>query len=354
MRKGMTMLALAIVVVASFCGCDKVTDGRSKYSALGYGGWGQPADDGGGGPSARRDTTILVSGVVFKDGYDWRSDTLYKKADGYLVLLRNGEPVLSLKAGSGNGISLDPDMHHLIGGHLYTEYAGTDKTIIGMDGDILFSYYGREMLCGLLVEGKDVYTLGADRGGDGFTLRKNGTEMLSRREGKVLGRMSENPAYPGGALYRDRGHLCFCYSRKPASGGGDTECVMVIDGEESAFPLANPSSFDIRIVDGSPLIIPKGGSYDRRYSFSDGKYTAEVISYNDRTLSASSGYARFPRKLSEQYYFFSSRNAFLLGRTLFMAVTPVKQGSPFIWINGETRYCDINGFLTGIEASVGP
>lgn len=353
MRGRRILMALAMVAPVLWGGCDKDPDGRSKYSILGYGGWGKP-DAGGGVPGVRKDTTIFVSGVVFEDGYDWRSDTLFRRTDGYLVLFRNDEPVLVLEAGPKQGISLDPDMHHLLDGHLVTEYSDVDRTTIKMDGKTLFSYYGREMLRGLLVEGEDVYTLGADRSGGGFTLRKNGKEIMSRKQGTVLGRMAENPAYPGGALYRDHQHLCFCYSRESASGSKEKECVMVVDCEETAFVLEDPSSFEIRIVDGKPVIVPKSASYDRRYSYRDGSAAAEVVSYNDRTLSASSGYARFPRKLSDKYYFFSARNAFLTGNTLFLAATPVKEGYPFIWVNGETRYYEINGFLTGVEASVSP
>lgn len=348
------LMALALVAPVLWGGCDKDQDGRSKYCALGYGGWGMPGTDGGGVSGVRKDTTIYVSGVVFKDGYDWRSDTLFRRTDGYLVLFKNDEPVLTLEGGSKQGTSLDPDMHHLMDGHLFTEYSDADRTTIKMDGKTLFSYYGREMLRGLLLEGEDVYTLGASRSGNGFSLRKNGVELLSRKEGTVLGRMAENPAYPGGALYRDHQHLCFCYSREAASGNNEKECVMVVDCEETAFVLENPSSFEIRIVDGKPVIVPKSASYDRRYSYHDGSSAAEVVSYNDRTLSASSGNARFPRKLSDKYYFFSARNAFLSGNTLFLAVTPVNEGYPFIWVNGETRYYEINGFLTGVEVSVGP
>ena len=129
---------------------------------------------------------------------------------------------------------------------------------------------------------------------------------------------------------------------------------MVIDGEETAFPLNNLSSFEIRISEGKPVITPKSASDDITYSYRDGSSVAEVTSYHDRPLSAFSGYARFPRRLSEKYYFFSARNAFLSGNTLFMAVTPINNGYPFIWVNGETRYYEINGFLTGVEASISP
>lgn len=351
MRKNVILMALAMFALALPVGCDKEPDGRSKYSTLGYGGWGR-TDNGGGISGFRKDTALYVTGVVFDEGYDWRSDTLYRRTDGYLALFKNDELVLALEAGPKQRISLDPDMHHLIDGHLYTEYSDDSKTTIGRDGKALFSYYDREILCGLLVEGEDVYTLGASRIGNGFSLRKNGIELMSRREGSIIGRMAENPAYPGGALYKDHQSLCFCYSRESQSVG--KECVMVIDGTETAFPFNNPSSFDIRIVDGNPLITPKNSSYDRRYTYTDGVSTAEVISYNDRTLSASSAYARFPRKLSEKYYFFSSANAFLMEGTLFMAVTPQKEGYPFIWENGETRRYEINGFLTGVEVSVSP
>ena len=211
-------MALAVFAIVLIGGCDKDPDGRSKYGTLGYGGWGRP-DDSGVGAGVRKDTVLYVSGVVFDDGYDWRSDTLYRRTDGYLVLFRNDEFLQILEAGSKQRISLDPDMHHLLGGHLYTEYSDGDRTTIGCDGKTLFSYYGREMLRGLLVEGKDVYTLGANRDGSGFSFRKNGNEILSRRDGTIIGRMSENPAYPGGALYRDHHSLCFCYSRESASGG---------------------------------------------------------------------------------------------------------------------------------------
>lgn len=301
------------------------------------------------------DTTVYVSAVVFNDGYDWRADTLYQRATGCVVLFRNGEEILSIEAGAGRKVSLDPDLHHLMDGHLYTEYSGSENTTVTRDGKELFTYPGREFLCGLLVEGRDVFTLGASRSGKGFSLRKNGMEMMSGRDGVVLGRLSETPSFPTGALYRDGGSLCFCYRRPSEAAGGMDECVMVIDGQESSFGLPDAASYDIRIVDGKPDIKPKNTMPDRRYNYSDGSYVAQVVSYADGTFSANGPRERFPHKMYDRYYFFSAANAFLLGSVLYVAVTPVQQGkAPFLWVNAEGFTYDINGFLTGVEASVGP
>lgn len=109
-------------------------------------------------PSVETDTTIFVSAIIMNDDYDWRRDTAKRTCGCELVLLKDKEKILSLEVSEDNFISPDPDMHHIIDGHLYTDFSTKCETIIKCDGSIILRYPGREYLCGLLLKDGFIYT----------------------------------------------------------------------------------------------------------------------------------------------------------------------------------------------------
>jgi hypothetical protein len=175
---------------------------------------GKPHDNGKPYVS---DTSVYLTALEFPRGYDWKKDTLYGKVNCKLVLFKNGSRTLELPAKFDSGISPDPDTHRVIEGYLYTDYCTDGETIISRDGRSLFHYQGEELMSGFLVKDGDVYTLGQDRSGHGFSFRKNGKSILKKENGEIMGGMYDS-AYENGALYESGGHLYFSYYNTSISG----------------------------------------------------------------------------------------------------------------------------------------
>lgn len=310
-------------------------------------------DGGGGAPThARYDTSVFVTAVSFPEDYDWRRDTSLGNVRGSIELYRNGEKVLSVPAGAGSLARLDPDLHHLMGGHLYTESCTEGETVVGRDGEELFSYPGRELLCGLLVEEDDVYTLGQNRSGNGFSLRCNGVEIMSNGKGCIAVHMSDNPEYPTGALYRDGGHLYFSYRESLTAGSGKV-WYIVEDGEETPVETGAGGVYDIRVRNGIMQVKNMVQSSMRHWAYSDDTWSAGMNLYGDGQVivfapSGSSAWYLSPA------LFFSFRNAFLCGRHFYIGVNPSDTGEgPYLWRDGEIVFRpDINGFITAVEVVV--
>lgn len=352
-RTAVTALFAAVLFL---CGCEKqAVEGaahKSRLEAMGgvrhYG----KVDDGTG-RSQKSDTVVYVSAVSFPEGYDWRRDSCYGEVNGRIMLFKDGVPEISVDAGAGHGVSLDPDRHHLMGGRLYTESLSGDRTSIGRDGVELFGYAGRENLCGLLVEGDEVYTLGQRLGG-GFALRRNGEILYSRESGTVAAHMSDNCDYRTGALYRDSGHLYFSYCL-PVDDG--YSWYIVEDGKESRVDTQSKGWLDIRVKDGETVISPVSSSQMTYYIYNGDIAGATVsIRRSDGSLWAigpGNRHADLPG--SGYYYFFSFRNAFVLGKRFYIATTDKEKGTaPFLWQDGAVTTLGINGFVTEVEALVLP
>ena len=200
----------------------------------------------------RRDTTVLVTGVDFPEGYDWRRDTARGDVPCKIVLFKNGERILEVPSGPSTHSCADPDMHWISGGSLYTEFSSADRTFITRNGTDLFSFSGRELICGMIVEGSDVWTLGQDRDGRGFTLRKNGKDILRSESGIIPGRMG-SPLLPTGALYEDEGRKCFAWKTVETVGvAKKTDWHLYCDGEVTDLPYDSSISevFDVRMAGG--------------------------------------------------------------------------------------------------------
>lgn len=128
-------------------------------------------------------STYYVCAVSYPDGYNWINDEEKGSVEARLILYEEETPVLEIPIGDKEEVSSDVDTHHLIGGHLYTNYMADNHTTVKRDGELLFAYSVPERIVGLLVEGNDVYTLGQNPTGKGFSCRKNGEILLAKDNG---------------------------------------------------------------------------------------------------------------------------------------------------------------------------
>lgn len=158
-------------------------------------------------PAPRTDTTLYISALDFDPGYDWVRDTAYGAVPCRIILYENGREINSFPVPDG----YNPDMHHLVGGHIYTEYCTRDETIINRDGEEFLRLKGRECLRGLLVCDKGTYTLSQSRDGKGLFLRLDGDQVFARTSGSAIGDFNDPSYGPGGALYEYDGKVCFSY-----------------------------------------------------------------------------------------------------------------------------------------------
>lgn len=189
------ILLVAAFLTAVSCGLEEVS--RRPQSGAGDV-WLGPGM--GAGKEDPDKTVVYVTAVEYPDGYDWRTDREKGSVKCSLVVYADDVPMMKVAAGDEYEVSADPDMHRMVDGHLYTDYSTELETVIKKDGKEVVRYEGREMICGLLVDGDDIYTLGHPRHGDGFTYRRNGRILLERTAGR---------SFPD--LYTDGGSMCFAF-----------------------------------------------------------------------------------------------------------------------------------------------
>ena len=349
-------IAAAALCLAVCNSCDKSEEGHSHLSRTEAFGDKYKNLRHAGGCSTREsfpaDTVVYVTGVEFDKDYDWRKDTLYGSAGGRIFLMRDGKRIVEIEAGGDTHASTSADKHHLVEGHVYTEFCDASLTYIGKDGQELFSFTGREALRGLIVDGDDIFTLGQGLDGQGLALRRNGETVFSCKEGNVSGQMLDRNEYPSGALYMDGGHMYFSYWRPETAGSPRKSWFIVEDGMETQVSAGPYGLYDIRVSEGSLNIEAKTASQSIYSRFSD---NCLVIAYQDGTLMLKAPGMRNAEITTEKYFYFSFRNSCMFGNTLYVALTPFEKGkAPFIWKNGAVYETDINGFLTGISVSVLP
>ena len=276
------------------------------------------------------DTSIYISFIRMLDDYDWRRDTALRTDGCELVLMKNMQEILRIPVNEENCISPDTDMHHIIDGHLYTDYSTRDETIIKCDGKILLKYPGREYLCGLTYRDGDLYTLGQNRNGGGFSLRKNGEVQYKKTGGYIVGSFTNTTYGTGGALFEVDGELCFTYKQQIS---GKLYKFMVINGmEKEVVPPFDDNDWKYVCT------------VDDDYFFTFGPHTANIRVYKDLKIGA------------YRYYFFTSQCGYLLGDDLYKVLTPLDYDRPALFmINDWAKEIDIgNGYLTGVYVSVKP
>lgn len=180
-----------------------------------------------GADNNRTDTCLYFCAVDFDNSYDWHRDSCCGNAEAEIILFRDFLPIIRIRTGEAYCIGTDPATHHLMDGHLYTEYTNATHTVIKKNGEEVIRYPGREVLKGLIDREGQLWTLGQDKKGEGFTLRCNGDVIFRKNEGIIFGDLAGS-THPG--LYEDNGKICFCYSS-----GSDfyPNLFIVRDGAES-------------------------------------------------------------------------------------------------------------------------
>lgn len=415
MRKTLFIVAALLPAIYS-CEPDfhSIDPYKTRAEALSGG-----SSSGGGGHSGTnpaipvRDTTVWVSGIDFPDGYDWRQDSLYGGVAARVVLLRGQEQVLDLPAGAAQHVSAQADMHHLVDGHLYTEYSDESSTYIKRDGKDLYKFADAECLRSILPFGNDIYTLTQKRSGNGFVLRRGSEILMERDEGVVQGTFGEGAEPQYGALYINDGHICFSYTRRLGSQGSQMAFYIVVDGVEAQqysdkgeIIAARQVGDDICLLTlnrTSGLLMLKVGKHEyviQNQKVSSVKNVAisslngqifmaatilfangnghtgiwiggelqraisgrsVVLRENDTVCYMSENnngdlllYNSNGLKTNEirQHFLFSQNCGQLCGGKLFLATTSSADDHPVLWQDGKSEEIDIHGMLTGISVVV--
>lgn len=205
-EKIMRVLICSIMLMAAVsCGLEEIgTPGRNDGGGI----WTGPGMNAGKDDPDK--TVWYVTLMDYPDGYDWRADCEKGAVRCSLVVLANGIPMMRVPVGDEYETASDPDMHRMVGGHLYTDYSTEEETVIKKDGREIFRYPGREVICGMAVDSSSVYTLGQSREGEGFSYRRNGEVILERARGRTFGR-----------LQRDGDDICFAFA-EPVISASDT------------------------------------------------------------------------------------------------------------------------------------
>ena len=203
------------------------------------------------GSSARADTACYLAAVRFEDGYDWQKDERWGTADYDVILYKDGEAVLTVSSSSGV-CSPDPDLVHIVDGHLLTERADNSSTVIALDGKEILRFEGREVLKGIVFDGDDILTLSHLRSGAGFTFRRNGTVLMEKSDAEVFGDIGDPSYGETGALYMDDGAVSFCYT---AAGGKSKTYCSVRDGVETPENLTyGRTAVDMKVIGGQVIL----------------------------------------------------------------------------------------------------
>lgn len=356
----------------------------------------RPSRDSIPGAPAIQDTSVYFCSVRFPDGYAWQRDTAYGAEPYELLLFKDSEQILCISSEESTCISPDHDTHHIIDGHLYTEYSSMTGTHIGRDGQEIVSFPGREFLKGVLPSGDDLYTLSQQRDGDGFTFRKNGEVLLAKSGCYLFGSM-DNPSYgETGALYLDNGTITFIYRTGNGSG---RKYFCVKDGEEEEITMFARRDFkDIKSCNGIPAaaeislqsimpescnlwMIPSGllvagfmreGTRSFSGIFNPGTCTIQEICSGEATVYCSEKTWRAvnvdtgtgqmeivapgPSIMTESdCYFLSPACAVLLGDKFVYAVSPKEEnGFPKIWTDEGFTEVRVHGYISRVALEISP
>ncbi len=400
--KGLLIFLCGLLLLQS---CEKYTLSRVYRAQVMYnngGGRGTVADST---EAPKGDTSVFVSAVSVPKDYDWRRDSLYGAVPCELRLMKNGVPVFSMQ--TGEIASSSPDTHHILDGHLYTEFASPDGTVICRDGKELFRYPRRETLKGLLVRGEDVYTLGHSLDDGSLNYRRNGEMLLRQDSGEAFGDFSMPGYGRNGALYENGGKVCFCFKTPSA-------CYAVSDGAmynvrtsvsvfrikdmrmfaQATYYVADYASAVMVFSSSRTRTLPTDNAWQRVSLFprdgtvwfaADSPSTAICRPLDQAELGSAgvrfSGNDNFIYEGESRFYsaacdggtlsirndageilfirdstfFFGRNSVFCAGDELYALVNPRERGEPpSVWHRGRTVEYGINGYLTCLEVAVSP
>ena len=182
--------------------------------------WGGPMDGSGSIGGLLESVRYLVA-VDYPKGYDWRADQARENVKCSLVVYVEDSPVMKVPVSLSYQVASDADMHRMAGGNLYTDYCNDYETFIKKNGKSLFAYQGAECLWSLVLCGDDVFTLGENRSGSGFSMRKNGNVVISRERASVIA-----------PLRADGDSLCFGFCEQILNADGKLDRYYSVYGSK--------------------------------------------------------------------------------------------------------------------------
>lgn len=414
LMKKIVLAALAALLLS--CGLEEVSR-RPGYGAgniwvrPGAGSGNDVGNEPGNGNPGKEDegkTVTYITAVDYPEGYDWRLDREKGTVKCSLLVYADDRIVMKVPVGDSHEVSSDPDMHRMTGGHLYTDFSTDSETVIKKDGEEVVRYQGREMICDIVDHGNNIYTLGHDRDGDGFTYRRNGEILLERIEGRSFGR-----------LYVDGNTLSFAFAEAVTSAGDTLERYyifsggkvvqtavrddirrvwdIVLDKGESSYlasvvgigapvlftsgrmqALSLPQSAKAlagRIVgegeslfveglvldggvmtggvwngEGEALVYEAGMTVNAVCSGGEGLHCVLSDTADPTKGVIYRGGERFP--VPEGYMVMGNSPAALVKGILNVGLSPLNGSQPLVWKDGETTPLKINGFISSIMISM--
>ena len=271
MRKNRWMMGLAALAVIS-CGVEEVGR-RPEVNREDI--WTGPGMNAGNGSRE----ICYITCFDYPEGYDWRTDPQKGSVKCSLTVFADGLPMMKVPVGDEYQVSPDPDMHRMIDGHLYTDYCTGSETVIKKDGKTVLRYPASEVLCGMVVKGDTIYTLGHSRHGDGFAYRRNGEIIIERFSGRTFGR-----------LHYDDGRICFAFTEPIISENETIERYYhCADGDISQAALRDDVKkvWDIISYNRDISYIASLTGVEKPVLFLDGRMSALVMPQNAEPLSFS-------------------------------------------------------------------
>lgn len=356
-------------------------------------------------PSTSKKVTYITA-FNYPQNYDWAADPERGTVKCSLVVFREGTPILKVPVGDEYKVSPDPDMHRVIDGHLYTDYSTDEITLIKKDGKPLIEYPAPEMICDFNVVNGNVHTLGHSRSGQGFSYRINGRAVLERDSGYSFEKIfvddtttsiafSEQIASSGGIVER-----YYIMSNSKVSQ------VALRDDIKKVWDVAVYDGKVIYLASltgvSAPVLVSKTGMMAlsmpsslilvscRMNVLSEGIFVEGVLTDGKQVQSvlwdAKSSYTLFQKGLTFSAicqgddvvhctlnpasgagagliyrggetlsmplgYSCISRNAMDFSSGLLsVGLSSLNGGKPVLWVDGQTKELDINGYISSITS----
>lgn len=243
-------LGIAVMMMQCCIGLSERDDPFSTPRTSHYIYGGSRQETGGGTEPEEDSSSLSICGVRVPEGYDWRKDTAIGiNPECSIVLFRGLEEVLSFPAGYDNCVSTDPDTHHLIEGHLYTEFSTVSSTVLKKDGTEILRIPGRFRFAGICPTPDGLLTLMEKRDGVGFRFYRDRELVIERNDASLFGSFLDSSRPETGALSFYEGSSYFAYK---ATLAGYTSYHVVKGNLDTEFPwMMDLNLQDLRVIGGT-------------------------------------------------------------------------------------------------------
>lgn len=394
------ILGTLLLLGAASLGCERFDtlingDGQFAGSSRGRDS-ARPGEEAEQRETYPENKVLYYSAVEFDSGYNWQQDSAYGKAAADIVLYRDHKEFKRVHC--GDRISYEPDLHHIIGGSIYTEYCRAGRTYIYKDGAPLLELDEALRLFGLVEREGIVFTLACPLSGKGLVFRRGEDVILRKLDAHIFGGFQYASCSENGALYLDKGELVFCYSQ-----GGVPH--IVLEGVDNEYDSLSGEALDAKYFNGSlycmlkrdnqgiwssgqtwvgegvcadcgdvyyenawrtaaydfnnALMLDFGGNGGILYASNMGvscvRYNGKSVSSCYMPLRNGPGNLRAEElgivlRPEGEYRFISENCAVLNGDRLLMALSSDKAGEgPSIYEGNSVRKLKINGFVSSIS-----